>query len=71
MGGGKYKPQEYIEGPDPFKTKPEVTEHKDLSDYSNTPEEVIDAVTPTEKQSSQDVTPTYTSQLGAARGLKI
>ena len=63
MGGGKYQPTRYVEGPDPYINQDEVVKEKDLGDYVNVPQEVVD---------KEGKLPTTTSSsVGAARGLKL
>jgi hypothetical protein len=72
MGGGKYKPQEYVVGEDPYINQEDVVMEKDLGDYTNVPQEVIDkeGTLPTEDTTTK-VTTDKTKTVGAARGLQL
>ena len=69
MGGGKYKPQEYIVGDDPYTTQESPLTEKDLGEYTNVPQEIID------KEDSSttplDAPKSTTTTKGAARGLQL
>jgi len=68
MGGGKYKPQEYIVGPDPYTEQEDPIKIKDLGDYSNVPQEIKDKST---DKTPLDAPTSTTKTEGAARGLQL